>query len=197
MPSSRSIRTASFNDGFRLPLTRSLACPADIPIDRSEALNSRDGVICILTDFALREVYVNRKLRATAKDSSSTLTHNSRMTNPTHKPSRKKPTINVEEQPHKLKAWRKYRRLTQAELAERVGTSESVVSELENSKAEMSLKWLYRFSKALNTTVGFLVEHDPENLDTDIMEIFANVPDDMKPQAKRTLKAFQRDGTNG
>jgi transcriptional regulator with XRE-family HTH domain len=106
-------------------------------------------------------------------------------------------TPDIPEPEHYLRAWRRFRRLTQEQLAERVGTTGSVISELENRRKAMSLKWLHRLAIALNTKPGFIAEHDPEKLDTDVLEIFANVPDNMKDQAKRILMTFQRDGTNG
>lgn len=103
----------------------------------------------------------------------------------------------IPEPEHYLRAWRRFRKMKQRELAELVGTSESVISELENRRKAMSLKWLYRLAAALRTKPGFIIEHDPTKLDTDVVEIFANIPDSLKDQAKTTLKSFQRDGTKG
>jgi transcriptional regulator with XRE-family HTH domain len=66
-------------------------------------------------------------------------------------------------------AWRDYRGLTQDELAAEVGITKGMVSDLEsgairgnNDKgARFNRDWLDKFSKALGTTGGYLIDVNP------------------------------------
>lgn len=91
-----------------------------------------------------------------------------------------------------LRAWREFRELTQDELAELIGTNGSVISLLESGTRGLSLKWLIRLAPALKTKPGMILDHDPHNLDTSILEIWANVPEDLKPLARENLQNFAR-----
>lgn len=74
--------------------------------------------------------------------------------------------------PNYLSAWRRFRHLSQAQLAEAVGTSLSMISHLETGERGLSSKWLRRLAPALGTTPGFLLDHDPYDLPPDIMDIW-------------------------
>lgn len=91
-----------------------------------------------------------------------------------------------------LKAWREFRRLTQEQLAEAVGTSAGVISLLESGERGLSPKWLRKLAPALQTTPGHLLDHDPNTVQTSILDIWNNVPEEAKPQALDILKTFQR-----
>jgi transcriptional regulator with XRE-family HTH domain len=91
-----------------------------------------------------------------------------------------------------LRAWREYRQITQETLAEKVGTTPGVISLLESGKRGLSLKWLLKFAPVLKTTPGMILDHDPNDLDTSILEIWATVPDEVKPQATAILRTFSR-----
>ena len=93
---------------------------------------------------------------------------------------------------HKLRAWREFRKLTQAELAERVGTTTAVISHLETEKRGLSAKWLYRLAPALGTRPGFLLDHDPSELSSDVLEIWASIPEERRDQARQVLETFSR-----
>lgn len=86
--------------------------------------------------------------------------------------------------------------MTQQQLADAVGTTASVISLLESGNRQLSLKWLRRLAPALQTNVGHLAEHDPNGLPTDILDIWASVPENERPRALDVLKAF-RTGTGG
>jgi transcriptional regulator with XRE-family HTH domain len=74
--------------------------------------------------------------------------------------------------PNHLRAWRRFRRMTQEQLAEAVDTTGPVISLLESGDRPLSAKWLRKLAAALNTTPGFLLDHDPANLPTDILDIW-------------------------
>lgn len=80
--------------------------------------------------------------------------------------------------------------MTQADLAKMVRTTASVVSLLESGERGLSLKWLNRFAPALNTTPGMILDHTPESLDRDILEIWANIPEPQRKQAAAILETF-------
>ena len=62
--------------------------------------------------------------------------------------------------------------MTQAKLAEAIGTSGAVISLLELGDRALSPKWLNRIAPVLGTRPGHLLEIDPEDVDSDILEIW-------------------------
>ncbi|HWE98349.1 MAG TPA: helix-turn-helix transcriptional regulator [Caulobacteraceae bacterium] len=98
-----------------------------------------------------------------------------------------------------LRAWREHRGLTQARLAEAVGTTGAVISLLESGERGLSDKWLRKLAPVLGTRPGHLLEVDPALLDDDIQEIWTDIPEDRRPQALEVLKTFRqrRDGQAG
>jgi transcriptional regulator with XRE-family HTH domain len=97
--------------------------------------------------------------------------------------------------PHYLKEWRKFRRLTQDKLADAVDTSKSVISDLERGNLQLSPKWLRKLAPVLGTQPGHILDHDPNTLDTDIIDIWSRIEN--KEQAMKVLLTFAKDGTNG
>ena len=106
--------------------------------------------------------------------------------------------------PNFLRAWREHRGLTQGQLAEMVGTTGSVISLLESGARGLGDKWLRKLAAALGTRTGHLLELSPDHADSDILEIWADVPVEDRAKARRILSAFRapraeepmvRDGT--
>lgn len=93
-----------------------------------------------------------------------------------------------------LRAWREFRKLSQEALAEKVGTAGNVISMLESGERGLSHKWLLRLAPALETTPGFLLDHDPNTLDTRFLEAALAVREEDKPQVLMILETF-RTGT--
>lgn len=93
--------------------------------------------------------------------------------------------------PNHLKAWREYRRITQEELASRVRTSQNMIAYLESGARGLSAKWLRRLAPALNTSPGHLLDHDPNDLPSDIIDIWIAIEEREKPQALRVLRSFR------
>src|SRR5471032_2944699 len=89
-----------------------------------------------------------------------------------------------------LKAWREYRHMTQAKLAEAIGTTGAVISLLEAGERRLSDKWLLKIAPVLNTRPGHLLEFDPSEAANDILEIWAEIPGASKEQALEVLKTF-------
>ena len=91
-----------------------------------------------------------------------------------------------------LRAWREFRGLTQDELAALVGTNGSVISLLESGTRGLSLKWLQKLAPALKTKPDIILDHDPNELDNSILEIWASIPDNLKELARENMQTFAR-----
>lgn len=102
-----------------------------------------------------------------------------------------------EKVPHYLKEWRKFRGMTQQELADALETSKSVISDMERGELQLSPKWLRRIAPILETQPGHILDHDPNDLDNDIIDIWAHIDVGDRDQAIRVLKSFVKTGTNG
>ena len=96
-----------------------------------------------------------------------------------------------------LRAWRKFRELSQEELADRIGSSKAVIGHLETGTRGLSHKWLLKLAPALGTTPGFLLDHDPNDMDTAYLDAALSVPAENRGQALEILKTFKRTGTDG
>ena len=100
-----------------------------------------------------------------------------------------------EKTPHYLREWRKFRNLTQQELADELGTSKSVISDMERGALQLSPKWLRRIAPVLKTQPGHILDHDPESLDSDIIDIWSRIDLTDRAQAARVLSSFVKSGT--
>jgi transcriptional regulator with XRE-family HTH domain len=98
--------------------------------------------------------------------------------------------------PHYLKEWRKFRGMTQQELADRLDTSKSVISDMERGELQLSPKWLRRIAPVLQTQPGHILDHDPATIDNDIIDIWAHIEVRDREQAIRVLRSFVKTGTN-
>jgi transcriptional regulator with XRE-family HTH domain len=98
--------------------------------------------------------------------------------------------------PNHLKAWREFREMSQEELAKAVGTNQNMIGYLESGERGLSAKWLRRLAPALKTQPGFILEHDPKTLPTDIIEIWVNASDTERRQLVNLAKALVRTGTD-
>jgi transcriptional regulator with XRE-family HTH domain len=89
-----------------------------------------------------------------------------------------------------LRAWREYRRMTQAQLAESVDTTGAVISLLEAGHRGLSDKWLRKLAPVLGTSPGHLLDVDPNDVSSDILEIWAGVPENSREQVLNIIKTF-------
>lgn len=96
-----------------------------------------------------------------------------------------KPSVNH------IRAWREYRGLTQAQLAELVGATDNQISMLESGDRQLSPKWLERLAAALKTKPGFLYQFAPGDADLSIMEAILEVPESRKGEALQILRVFK------
>lgn len=92
--------------------------------------------------------------------------------------------------PNHLRAWREYRGLSQQELAEKAGTSHQVIGYLERGRTQLSAKWLRLLAPILDTTPGMLLEHDPEDLSADVIDIWSRASLRQKRQIAEIAKTL-------
>jgi transcriptional regulator with XRE-family HTH domain len=64
---------------------------------------------------------------------------------------------------HFIQQWRKYRGLSQAELAEKIASSEANLSRLETGKQDYTQGMLEAIAAALETDVASLLTRDPKD----------------------------------
>jgi transcriptional regulator with XRE-family HTH domain len=98
--------------------------------------------------------------------------------------------------PNHLEAWRKYRGLSQAELAEKAGTSHQVIGYLERGRTQLSAKWLRKLAPILETTPGMLLDHDPTELDSDVVDMWTHATARERRQIADIARTITRTGTD-
>lgn len=98
--------------------------------------------------------------------------------------------------PNFLREWRTFRKMTQEQLAEKVGTNPNMIQYLETGERGLSAKWLRRLAPALKTTPGMLLDHDPHQLDSDVIDIWAHAGTRERRQLSEIAKTLIRTGTN-
>lgn len=100
--------------------------------------------------------------------------------------------------PNHLKAWRKFRGLSQEALAGKLvpPSAGNTISQLENGERELSQKWLFKLADALGTTPGFLLDHDPNDIDAAFFDEALQVPKEKRGQVLQILRTFKT-GTDG
>ena len=104
--------------------------------------------------------------------------------------------------PNNLRAWMRHRGVTGAALAEALGGSVTpgMISDLVNSKRQLSAKWLRRIAPALQTTPGHLLDHDPSDIPTDILEVWLSATADQQRQlsalARVVVETPKKTGTD-
>ncbi len=81
--------------------------------------------------------------------------------------------------------------MTQAKLAEAVGTTGAVISLLESGDRGLSDKWLRVLAPVLGTRPGHLLEIDPADVSTDILDIWSDIPEERRQQARDVLATFR------
>lgn len=100
--------------------------------------------------------------------------------------------------PNHLRAWRLYRNnMTQEQLAEKVGTNANMIGYLESGERGLSAKWLRRLAAALDTTPGMLLDHDPNTLDSDVIDIWSHAGARERRQISEIAKTIVKTGTAG
>lgn len=94
--------------------------------------------------------------------------------------------------PIHLAAWRKYRGLSQEQLAERIGCSVSLVSYIERGKRQYDQEFLEAAAEALNTEPSMLLRIDPMRPDAfeTIFEQLRRIPEGDLPRLSAVIDAM-------
>jgi transcriptional regulator with XRE-family HTH domain len=101
-----------------------------------------------------------------------------------------------------IRAWRKHRDLTLAQLADRLATeleveiSEGQISRIERGETPYSQDILEAFAQALRCEPADLIMRDPTTPDA-IWTLLDGLKPTERAQAVEVLKALRRTGTNG
>lgn len=89
-----------------------------------------------------------------------------------------------------IREWRKYRGLTQEQLADRMGIARSYVSHVEKGNRRYDQLFLEAAAQALNCEPADLIMRDPGQ--PSIWSIWDNIPKDQQAQAAKVLEAFAK-----
>lgn len=93
-----------------------------------------------------------------------------------------------------IRQWRRHRRLSLVQLAERVGISHGQLSKVERDKRPYSQPLLEKLAEELGTDPASLLMRDPTDPEG-IWSIWEQVPATERPRALTILKALTRTGT--
>jgi transcriptional regulator with XRE-family HTH domain len=93
-----------------------------------------------------------------------------------------------------LKAWRKFRRMTLEQVGDAIGTTKAVIQQLESGRMALSHKWLLKLAPVFGTTPGFLLDHDPTDIDAAFLDAAMSVPKERRAQAVEILATFRKAG---
>jgi transcriptional regulator with XRE-family HTH domain len=99
--------------------------------------------------------------------------------------------------PNFLQAWRERAKLSQEVLAEKIGTSPSVISYLEQGERGLSAKWLRRLAPVLGITPGLLLDHHPDDLSNDMIDMWVGADKKQRQQLTEIARTIIKDGTLG
>lgn len=93
-----------------------------------------------------------------------------------------------------IKEWRKYRQLTQEQLADRVGVDRSYVNKIENGKKRYDQPFLEAAAEALGCEPADLIMRDPTAPGA-IWSIWDQIAPPDRDQALRVLQSFVKPKT--
>lgn len=91
---------------------------------------------------------------------------------------------------HYIKEWRKFRGLSQEQLAGRIGKAISSISNLENYKQGYSQVMLEALADALSCEPWELLRRDPRK-DGDVVDLFDSLNDDDKKRAAIIIQSLK------
>ena len=99
-------------------------------------------------------------------------------------------------QPHYIKEWRKYRGLTQEQLAERIGIARSYLTKIERGTRRYDQPFLEAAADALRCDPGDIITRDPSEPDG-IWSIWDTLSPVERQQAVAVIRAIRATGTDG
>lgn len=100
------------------------------------------------------------------------------------------------QQRHYIKEWRKFRSLTQEQLAERIGIDKSYLSKIETGKRRYDQQFLEAAADALRCEPGDLIVRNPLDVDG-VWSIWDQLEPTQRRQWIEIGKTIKRTGTGG
>lgn len=99
---------------------------------------------------------------------------------------------------HFVREWRKYRGLTQEQLAERIEKTHGAISQLENGKIDYTQGMLEALAEALRCDPGDLLSRDPnkEGAVIDLLRIMRVASESDQNRIIRIAQELLKDGTD-
>ena len=94
-----------------------------------------------------------------------------------------------------VRQWRKYRRLTQEQLAGQAGISVAAVSQIETGDQGYSAETLQALADALGCVAGDLLRFDPTDSAYQLWLRFSRLRPDQAARANRVLEALDQSAT--
>ncbi len=104
--------------------------------------------------------------------------------------------VPMAQQPHYIKAWRKYRGLTQEQLAERIGIARSYLTKIERGTRRYDQPFLEAAAEALRCGPGDIITRDPSEPEG-IWSIWDTLSPHQRQQAVAVIRAIRATGTDG
>jgi transcriptional regulator with XRE-family HTH domain len=91
---------------------------------------------------------------------------------------------------NQIRAWRKFRGLTQEQLAEMIGYDRTVVSKIERGSVQYTQGFLEKAAEILQCTPGELISRDP-TASAQVLDIWHHILERDRSRALDVLKAFK------
>lgn len=98
--------------------------------------------------------------------------------------------------PNKIAAWRGYRRMTQDDLAEKVGVAGATISRIENGKDNFLFDVFLAIAHALDCSAADLLTRDPNTVADSLYRDLNDMPLADQKRLARFIKAY-REGELG
>lgn len=102
--------------------------------------------------------------------------------------------VSMAGQGHHLKAWRKYRGLTQEQLAERIGIARSYLTKIERGDRRYDQPFLEAAADALRCSVADIIMRDPTDSEA-LWSLWDGLTPPERIRAVAVLKAMKGDAT--
>lgn len=95
---------------------------------------------------------------------------------------------------HYVAEWRRHRRLTQEQLAERVGRSRGLISQIESGTTELTEDMIYSLADAFRCAPGDLFRVNPlkDGIVVDITDALSGKPADLQAEALGFVRGLVR-----